>query len=329
MTLPFNDWMKLFWYTSKPLWVVYALQGALFGLLFWLSKGSFSIYLYGMQLSLFFVVIYGIVRTYQHRLQLQRVTVHSAKDARHRDPVTEAYRQELLKRDTELKQFIQQTEEKQEDQLAYFTLWLHQIKTPLSALHLLNQASESAQKKQTAQELLRMDEYTSMVLNYIKLEDVGKEMDISHVNLDTLIRTVVKKYSILFIHKRISLHYDSIDTLVVSDAKWLQVLLEQIISNSLKYTQEGTITITFNEDQHALVIEDTGIGIRAEDLPRIFAKGYSGLNGKLYEKSTGLGLFLGKRIADRLGHTLSVESEMGKGTTVYIQFKQENLAIFD
>ncbi|QBP43131.1 HAMP domain-containing histidine kinase [Paenisporosarcina antarctica] len=221
--------------------------------------------------------------------------------------------------------------DRQADQLDYFILWLHQIKTPISAISLLNQSSASKEVKQIAQELLRLEDYTHMALNYVKLEESGAEMDLEEVDMDEIIKKAVKKYSILFIYKGIKLDYRTVGMQVLSDGQWLQNLLEQILSNSLKYTpSSGTIYIYKDtNNEQTLVIEDNGIGIRPEDLPKIFNKGYSGLNGRLHEKSTGLGLFLSKKICQRLGHQLDIQSEQGTGTRVLIDMSRKELEVFD
>ena len=177
------------------------------------------------------------------------------------------------------------------------------------------------------QELVQIENYTHMALNYLKIEQSCSDLDFAQVSLDRVIKETVKKSSILFIYKHIQLDYQEIDKSVLSDEKWLKVLVEQIVSNSLKYTPEGgKIKIYMSpttEDQ--LIIEDTGIGIRSEDLPRIFERGYSGFNGRIHEKSTGLGLFLSQEITKRLGHGMSIESNVGKGTKVMIDLARTSL----
>src|SRR5690606_38400569 len=124
-----------------------------------------------------------------------------------------------------------------------------------------------------------------------------------------------------------TLDYQPLKTTVLSDGQWLQILLEQLLSNSLKYTASGSISIYLDPGrEQTLIIEDTGAGIRTEDLPKIFNKGYSGLNGRLHEKSTGIGLFLSKKICKRLGHELTIESELGKGTRAAVSLARKELA---
>ncbi|WP_407372150.1 sensor histidine kinase [Carnobacterium sp.] len=228
----------------------------------------------------------------------------------------------------EIKQIKKKSLQRNSSQMDYFTLWLHQIKTPISAISLLMQRdTKSLFSHQMEQELLQIENYTHMALNYLKIEQSGSDLDFVQVSLDRVIKETVKKSSILFIYKHIQLNYQETNKFVLSDEKWLKVLVEQIVSNSLKYTPEGgRIKIYMNptkEDQ--LIIEDTGIGIRSEDLPRIFERGYSGFNGRVHEKSTGLGLFLSQEITKRLGHEMSIESTVGKGTKVMIDLARTSL----
>ena len=139
-------------------------------------------------------------------------------------------------------------------------------------------------------------------------------------SLDSLIRSLLKKYSMLFIEKHISLDYNHISANVISDTKWLSILIEQILANAIKYTESGTIQITFEEDSNTLKIRDTGIGIRSEDLSKIFDRGYSGFNGRINEKSSGLGLYLVKTIANVINVKVNVQSTLNVGSVFSIRF---------
>ena len=161
-----------------------------------------------------------------------------------------------------------------------------------------------------------------MALNYLKLINHQRDMDVLPVTLDKILRPIIKKYARLFISNRITLEYESLETTVITDAKWLSMLVEQIVSNTIKYTKNGTVSIYFEETTRSLVIEDTGVGIRAEDIPKIFDKGYSGFNGRLNEKASGIGLYLAREIAKKLSITISVESQIGKGSLFFLSFNQ-------
>ena len=209
----------------------------------------------------------------------------------------------------------------QKDDLnAYFLMWLHQIKTPMTVSKLLLEKPDETTNTKLKMQLMYIEQYINMAMNYLKMIDYSTDMDITQVNLDDIIKNLLKKYSLLFIHNHISLEYQSYLTYVVSDSQWLTILIEQILSNALKYTENGKITIQYLEDKHALEIRDTGIGIRSEDIPKIFDRGYSGFNGRMNEKSSGLGLYLARKISERLNIQIEVESKLSKGSVFRLVF---------
>lgn len=217
-----------------------------------------------------------------------------------------------------------QHQEKQSDLLDYYTLWVHQIKTPIAASKLLVQdLQEQMLKNQLEQELFKIDSYTNLVLQYLRLESFHDDLVVEKENIEDLVKEVVKKYALFFIQQGLSLNLHDLNHTVITDKKWLLVILEQVLSNSLKYTKQGSIEIFFQED--TLYMKDTGLGIQNSDLLRVFERGFSGYNGRLTHQSSGLGLYLSKKIADKLGHELHLHSVVGEGTTVMITFKEKKL----
>ena len=209
----------------------------------------------------------------------------------------------------------------QKDDLnAYFLMWLHQIKTPMTVSKLLLEKPDETTNTKLKMQLMYIEQYINMAMNYLKMIDHSTDMDITQVNLDDIIKNLLKKYSLLFIHNHISLEYQSNVTHVISDSQWLTILIEQILSNALKYTENGKISIQYLEDKHALEIRDTGIGIRSEDIPKIFDRGYSGFNGRMNEKSSGLGLYLARKISERLNIQIEVESKLSQGSIFRLVF---------
>ncbi len=202
------------------------------------------------------------------------------------------------------------------EMLDYFTLWVHQIKTPISAMRLLLQTEQGGQNLALAAELLKIEQYVDMVLQYLRLDSTATDFVIKACDLDNIIRQSIRKFAGLFILKKIQLDFRETRLQVLTDEKWLCFILDQLLSNALKYTMSGAVTI--RAEGLTLMVEDTGVGISPEDLPRIFDKGFTGLNGREDKKSTGLGLYLTKRAADMLGHTLSVESGVHRGTRAQI-----------
>ena len=210
--------------------------------------------------------------------------------------------------------------DQRDDLNAYFLMWLHQIKTPMTVSKLLLEKPDETTNTKLKMQLIYIEQYINMAMNYLKVIDHSTDMDITQVNLDDIIKNLLKKYSLLFIHNHISLEYQSNVTFVVSDSRWLTILIEQILSNALKYTENGKISIQYLEDKHALEIKDTGIGIRSEDIPKIFDRGYSGFNGRMNEKSSGLGLYLAKKISEKLNIQIEVESKLSKGSIFRLVF---------
>ncbi|MGI2329040.1 sensor histidine kinase [Planococcus sp. YIM B11945] len=316
---------------------VFAGMIVIFAAVYFLGRLPLGLFIYSAELAVFLFGVYLIIQfvSYKKRYEAIRnlrtaASLSGGEIADGADPADRLYVEKIESLLNELRELENLHADRQSDQLDYFTLWLHQIKTPISAISLLNQSSAAKEAKQISQELLRLEDYTHMALNYVKLEEGGGELELTEVDIDDAIKKAVKKYSILFIYKGIKLNYEPLGMRVLSDGKWLQNLIEQILSNSLKYTPTGSISICHDPQKpNSLIIEDTGIGIRSEDLPKIFNKGYSGLNGRLHEKSTGLGLFLSKKICERLGHQLDIQSEFGKGTRVAIDLSRKELEIFD
>ena len=204
----------------------------------------------------------------------------------------------------------------------YFTLWAHQIKTPIAAMQLLLQQNTSAHSRELSAELFKIEQYVEMVLSYLRLGSDSTDYLFRRCCLDDIVRACLRKYARLFILKKISLSFQETQLSVLTDEKWLAFVIEQLLSNALKYTPEGG-RIRILKDGPCLVIADTGIGIRGEDLPRVFEKGFTGYNGRADKKSTGIGLYLCRRIMDQLNHTLTITSIPGSGTRVYLNFEQD------
>lgn len=210
--------------------------------------------------------------------------------------------------------------------IEYFTIWTHQIKTPLSAADLLLQSTEMEGKEEFYKQLFEIEEYVDMALQYLRIDSMYSDLKIEEYLLLDIIKKAVKSYASIFIYKRIKLNLEEMDTKVLTDEKWLLFVIKQILSNALKYTNEGEISI-FVEEEKTLVIKDTGIGISKEDIPRIFERGFTGYNGRMNKKSTGIGLYLSKKVLDKLSHKINISSEIGKGTTVKIDLSSTKIDV--
>lgn len=222
----------------------------------------------------------------------------------------------------ELEKLTQENRQKNTDMVDYYSMWVHQIKTPIAAMNFLLD-NEEVDQKILQQELFKIERYVEMVLTYIRLDSISSDYVITKINLDEVVKDSVKKYATIFINKKIKLNYVSHETMVISDKKWLSFAFEQILGNSVKYSSAGG-EITIETYENKLVIEDNGIGIKEEDLPRIFEKGFTGFNGRYEKKSSGLGLYLCKKTLDKLGHHIEISSKVGEGTRIEIIFPKED-----
>jgi len=212
------------------------------------------------------------------------------------------------------------------DMIEYYTIWAHQIKTPIASMRLHLQNEDTDVSRQLSEDLQRVEQYVEMVLAFLRLGAESTDYVIKEQNLDEIVRSAVKKFSTSFIRKKLRLIYEPLHTTVITDEKWLSFVVEQVLSNALKYTKEGSIAI-YLEAPKKLCIKDTGIGIATEDLPRIFENGYTGYNGRSDKKASGIGLYLCKRVCDKLGHGISVASKPDEGTVVTIDLEQKKLEV--
>ncbi len=211
---------------------------------------------------------------------------------------------------------------KMADSIDYYTTWVHQIKTPIAAMRLRLQAEDSQTARALSEDLFRIEQYVEMVLTYQRLGSETTDYLFRECELDGVIKGCLRKFASQFIGKSLSLKFEGTEEKIVTDEKWLSFVIEQILSNALKYTDQGGITIEVSEGQ-ILSIRDTGFGITPEDLPRIFEKGYTGYRGREDKHASGIGLFLCKKICDNLGVKIWAESAPGEGTTLFLDLSQQ------
>lgn len=237
----------------------------------------------------------------------------------------ELERENFQKMRREYKSTINEYRERESSIKSYFMMWVHQIKTPITAVNLMLDDEYNVDKIKI--QMRYIEDYTNMALTFIKMLDKNKDMYIDIVDLDRISKEVIKKFSTLFIYSKVKLEYTPIQSSVYTDPKWATIMIEQIVSNAIKYSQgvsEPTIKIYFDAEKNSLAIEDNGIGIKNEDIPRIFERGYSGFNGSYNQKSSGIGLYLVKEISQKLNVKIEVKSELGKGTKFDIIFPYFN-----
>ena len=210
-----------------------------------------------------------------------------------------------------------------QDMLDYYTLWAHQIKTPIASMRLSLQQEDTPKARQLLQELSRAEQYVGMVMVYLRLTDGGSDFVLRTCDLDAIVRQAVRRFAGEFITRKLKLCYEPLNAACVTDEKWLLFVVEQVLSNALTYTPAGG-TIRIYGDGDTVVIADSGIGIREEDQARVFEKGFTGYNGRADKKSTGIGLYLCRQVMDRLNHSISLTSRPGQGTLVRLDLSRES-----
>ena len=312
------------------LFIVFAL---VFGIVFSLYDLEIEAIYYSVMLCSFIGLIYiciNFINYYKKHVQLYKlqneISISLENLPSPKTLMEEDYTNLILNLNKEYKTYISKSDIAKSDMIDYYTMWVHQIKTPISAMKLLIQTSESEISSDLSSELFKIEQYVEMVLSYIRLGSNENDFVIKEYDLDNIVRQAIRKYAPLFIRKKINLDFQPTTYKVLTDEKWLVFVIEQLLSNAIKYTNKGKISIYPLEDKK-LVIEDTGIGISKEDIPRIFDKGFTGYNGRTDKKATGLGLYLCKNILDKLSHKISIESEVGVKTKVILDLSMINVNI--
>ena len=231
-------------------------------------------------------------------------------------PQEQAYQALLLALHADRQKLKSNMNARYHDMTEYYTVWAHQIKTPIAAIRLALQNEDTPLSRRLTGEVGRVEQYVQMALTYLRLGSDSSDYVIRSCALDDIVRPAVRRFAGEFIQRKIQLNYT-----VITDEKWLGFVVEQVLSNALKYTPQGSVSI-YMEPEGVLCIRDTGIGIAPEDLPRVFEKGYTGYNGRSHRKASGLGLYLCREILTRLGHSVSAESQVDHGTTIRIDLRQ-------
>ena len=236
-------------------------------------------------------------------------------------PQEQAYQALLLALHADRQKLKSDMNARYHDMTEYYTVWAHQIKTPIAAMRLALQNEDTPLSRRLMGEVGRVEQYVQMALTYLRLGSDSSDYVIRSCALDDIVRPAVRRFAGEFIQRKIQLNYQMLNYTVITDEKWLGFVVEQVLSNALKYTPQGSVSI-YMEPEGVLCIRDTGIGIAPEDLPRVFEKGYTGYNGRSHRKASGLGLYLCREILTRLGHSVSAESQLDHGTTIRIDLRQ-------
>lgn len=326
--------MALFWKylkQQKKVILVMLLFSAIFAVVFWQYHLPLEAVMYPCLLCLLLGILFVLAdfgRARQKHARLERISrlesamIDELPYAERLDD--EDYQAVIRAQQAEIRALDTTLSARYQDMIEYYTTWVHQIKTPIASmrLHLQNEDTPVSRKLQS--DLFRIEQYVEMVLVFLRLDSTSSDYVFREHSLDSVIRQAVKKFSHEFIGRKIRLEYEQIDKKIITDDKWLSFVFEQIISNALKYTREGSIRIYLRKPD-VLCIEDTGIGIAPEDLPRIFENGYTGYNGRADKKASGIGLYLCRRICRNLGIGILAKSELDKGTVIELSLEQYQL----
>ena len=326
----FNIFLKFLW-QYRYVSVLFALSFLVCGLIFILYNSETEAVLYSFLvcLAMFIVIasarfVHYIKRHRERKNALDNIMILGSELPAPETALEEDYREMLMKLRQMLNTEITGKNSILQESIEYYTTWVHQIKIPISVMQMILQDEDTEEHRELSAQLFKIEQYAEMVLNYIRLggpsDFVFKEYD-----LDAIIKQSVHKFAPQFIRKHIRLQYESVNFRVITDEKWFSFMLEQLLSNAVKYTEKGQISIYVTDC--TLKIADTGIGIAEEDLPRIFEKGFTGYNGRENKKSTGLGLYLCKLTAEKLSHKIYAESEIGKGSVFSIDLKRYDLKV--
>jgi signal transduction histidine kinase len=294
-----------------------------------LSVIGYLILLQSLFLLLFLTIDYSLKKRWWQSLDLSdqppSLQHYLSEATNESEKLAQDYINGLL---IEHQQTIQQAIDNQQDQKDYIDSWVHEIKIPLAAVNLLMHSVEDdiPEKKYylLENEITKIDEYVEQVLYYARLDSFSRDYLIQEYSLKEIVQSVIRTQGNYFIQKNLQFSIDGNDQTVLTDAKWVAFIFRQLVSNAIKYTpRDGKITVTISKTKEGvwLLLKDTGIGIPQEDQRRIFDKGFTGENGRMSEQhSTGLGLYLAKNLADKLGHQLTVESVESQGTTMKLLF---------
>ncbi|WP_270739159.1 sensor histidine kinase [Massilioclostridium coli] len=325
--------LQYFNYHKKSI-VVFISFGVIFAVVFFLYRLPVSAVGYGVAVCAFVGMIAMILdfqRFYRKHHQLKKVCEQINVTKEHlpstKQLLEQDYQEIIYTLYQQRQELSDQMNNKYTDLVEYYTIWAHQIKTPIASMRLNLQSQDTDLSRELSDDLIRIEQYVEMVLCYLRLDSSSTDYVIREYDLDQMVKQAVRKFATQFIRKKITLRYNVLGCNVLTDEKWLLFVIEQLLSNALKYTKSGgQITIEL-EQPKILCIRDTGIGIAPEDLPRVFEKGYTGYNGRSDKKASGIGLYLCRRICENLGHRIELSSDLDSGTVVRIHLNSANLEV--
>lgn len=280
-----------------------------------------SLIIYPNVIVLFIIIVYIFFDYYKYKNKHELLTKGFYED---NDCLyDEDYQKIINELEAKIRQLETNNHKVKKEMSDYYSLWVHQIKTPISAMQLTLENEDSQLSRKLMLELLHIEQYVDMVLTYRKLSD-GSDYVFEENELDVMIKDTIRYLRLEFIERKISLKYEPTSRTIITDKKWFEFVLKQLISNALKYTRKGSIEIYLEDN--CLCIKDDGIGIKESDLKRIFERGYTGSNGHDNKNSSGIGLYLCTNIVSNLGLKLSATSSVGVGSIFKIDLSQDEKA---
>ena len=210
----------------------------------------------------------------------------------------------------------------------FVEMWIHEVKIPISSLILLNHNHSNEIDRKYVEQIRRLDNYVDQILYYVRSENAEKDYLIKDTELSKVIKNVGLKNMVDLLENKVDYNVENVNVKVLTDSKWLEFILGQIINNCIKYKRDinnSYIKISVRDEKYktTLIIEDNGIGIKASDLKQVFDKSFTGENGRNTSKSTGMGLFIAKNMCSKLGHKINIESKENEYTRVYITFAKD------
>lgn len=313
--------------------MVYMMSIFIFYFLFFLYENKMESVVYGTVFVAVLCLIVGgydfyqYVNHYEYLYRCRNTIEYDVENmGEDRSLIEKEYQNLIVTLEQKRKEYFTQSEQEKVELEDYFTLWVHQMKLPIAAMKIMLETEEVLDKKLLKSELFRIEQYSSMVLAYIRMNSKDTDYQIETCDLDQMIRQSIRTFASEFIRKKIACDFKETKMQLVTDEKWFVFVLEQILSNSLKYTKTGKISI-YIQNENTLVVEDTGSGMEVGDCVRSFEKGYTGRNGRIDKKASGLGLYLCKNILNKLSHDIKIESQIGIGTKVKISWKKDKMII--
>lgn len=308
-------------YKEVPLSLLFC--GMIFTIIFYLSGEDMSYAAYPVVVCFFFLFIFSIFKfsKYKSRTDTLNVIIKEKWTDVSKLPETSKYTEDLytdlVKNLNEHKnKIISEKEEKLRTITEYISMWAHQIKTPIAGLNLIVQDMSDEDSQAIKEKMFEIEQYVNSTLQFMRLDSFNSDLILEKVDVHDIAKQSARYFARQFITKYLSLKIEDFELTVITDEKWLLFAVNQIMSNAIKYTTEGGVRVYI--DNTCLVIQDTGRGISKDDLPRLFENGFTGYNGHMDKKATGIGLYLSNRILTKLGASLRIESEVDVGTSVYI-----------